>query len=111
MTNTFVFAFSEEGFETIINLSELDMEFVQKKMAGETLPQSPGSVLNFLQLRARYNAQRNMEVWALGADDGLTESDLWDWANSDPQGLAEALRDRGHNIYGAEYSKTKKVIV
>ena len=66
--------------------------------------------MHFLELRARYNAQRKMEVWILGVDDGLTEEDLWGWANSDPQSLADALRDRGHSIYGAEYHRVEKKI-
>lgn len=110
MSDTFVFAFSEEGFESIINLTQIDQEYVMAKMAGQPLPQSAGSVCHFLELRGRYNAQRKLEVWALGVDDGLTEEDLWGWANSDPQSLADALRDRGHNIYGKEYTTKKKKI-
>lgn len=109
-TQTFIFAFSEEGFESIINLTAMDMAFIQAKMADEKLPQQPGNLVHMLELRARYNAQRKMEVWVLGVDQGLTEEDLWGWAENDPQSLANALRERGHAIYGAEYHSKKKVI-
>lgn len=107
MENTFIFAFDQDGFETIINLTELDMNAVQAKMLGEKAPQTVGSIVHFLQLRARFNGERRMEVWVLGAVEGITETELWEWANTDPQSLVDILRDRGHNIYGHNKAETR----
>lgn len=99
-TNTWLFAFSMEGFECIINLTNMDEEYVLAKLAGDKLPQSVGSVMHMITLRARFNGQRRMEVWTLGATTDINQEDLEAWAESDPQGLVDQVRARGRCFYG-----------
>lgn len=99
MTATYVFAFDMNGFESIVNLTEVDEKHIAAKLADEVVPQDASSIVQFLTLRARFNQERRLEVWALGVDDGITENDLWAWAENDPQDLADKLRSRGHKIF------------
>lgn len=71
--NVFVFSFSREGFEAIVNLTALDEEYVMAKMSGEKLPQSVGSIINMMKLRAQFNQERGMEVWLAKLSDEFTE--------------------------------------
>lgn len=107
--NVFVFSFSREGFEAIVNLTILDQEYLMAKMAGEKLPQSPGSVINMMKLRAQFNQQREMEVWVLKLDDSFTEEDLNEWAEKDPQAVADFAR-LGENVFGAKAKRQRVVI-
>lgn len=109
MTDSFIFVFSEEGFECIVNLSKIDEKYVLAKLADEKLPTSVGHIVHMMEIRARYNQERKMEVWALQATDGITEDDLWAWAKTDPQDLAEKLRDRGVSVFST-YSKNKIIV-
>lgn len=106
----FAFSFSNEGFEAIINLTQIDEEYVLAKMRDDKLPQSVSSLLNMLSIRARANAQRQMEVWLLKFDEDITEDMLMEMAEDDPQSMADLARREGTSVYGAEYHKQKKVI-
>lgn len=106
MANVFAFSFSMEGFEAIVNLTEIDQAYVMAKMAGEKLPTSVSSVIGMMQMRARYNQQRNMEVWLLKLEDDITEEELMAWAEVDPQAVADLAR-KGEAVY-SEYGRRAK---
>lgn len=99
--NVFVFSFSNEGFEAIVNLTQIDQTFVMARMGGEKLPQTVNSILSMMELRARYYQQRNMEVWLVKLDDGFTEDELIKMADEDPQMVADIAR-MGENIIGEQ---------
>jgi len=69
--NVFLFSFDQNGFEAIVNLTEIDEQCVLAKMADETPPQSVGSIISMCQMRARFNQPRNMEVWLAKLDESL----------------------------------------
>jgi hypothetical protein len=107
--NVFVFSFSREGFEAIVNLTALDEEYVMAKMAGETLPKSPGNVISMMELRARFNQEREMEVWLVKLSEDFTEEELLAWSDEDPQAVADLAR-MGENIIGAKSKRSRVVI-
>lgn len=97
--NVFVFSFSQEGFEAIVNLTAIDEEYVMAKMADAALPRSVNSILNMMTLRARYNEHRRMEVWLVKLDESFTEEELIELADKYPQAAADLAR-MGDNLYG-----------
>jgi len=107
--NVFVFSFSQEGFEAIVNLTAIDENYVMAKMADKELPQTVDSILNMMTLRARFNEARGMEVWLLKLDDAFTEEELIAMADEDPQHVAELAR-KGENLWGKK-QPGRKVIV
>jgi hypothetical protein len=90
--NVFVFSFSQEGWEAIVNLTEIDEQSVMAKMCDEKPKQTPDSILSMMELRARYNEHRRMEIWLVKLDDSFTEEDLRVWAEEDPQAVADLAR-------------------
>jgi len=110
MSDVFLFAFGSEGFESIINLSLVDRERVRQKLTNEKhISPSPDSIISQMSFRARFNQQRKMEVWLMKAETSITESDFWDWADNDPQGLADAVRRRGYHCYGGSVTRSGKM--
>lgn len=107
--NVFSFSFSREGFESIINLTEVDQEELMAKIEDRKPEQSVGSILTGLKLRAQYNQQRGMEVWLVKLDDHYTEENLWAWAESDPQAVADLAR-MGEALY-SEYFRKKEAVI
>ncbi|SRR6056297_1976051 len=99
--NVFLFSFDQNGFEAIVNLTEIDEQCVLAKMADETPPQSVGSIISMCQMRARFNQPRNMEVWLAKLDESFTEEELLVWAERDPQAVADLAR-MGEHIEGNE---------
>jgi hypothetical protein len=90
--NVFVFSFSREGFEAIVNLTAIDQEYVMAKMADETSPRDVSNILNMMVLRARYNEHRGMEVWLVKLDEEVSEEELLQMAEDDPQAAANLAR-------------------
>jgi hypothetical protein len=65
--------------------------------------------LNALLLRARFNPQRNYEIYTMTVEKGITEEEVIEWFNFDPQNAVDQLRVRGRQLYG-EPSRAKPVI-
>ena len=104
--NVFAFSFSSEGFEAIVNLSEIDQAGIIAKMGEESPSETVNGVLNMLSIRARFNQNRQMEIWLLKFDDGITEESLWEQCQSDPQSMATLAREHGEAVF-SEYVKNK----
>ena len=51
------------------------------------------------QLRARYNSQRHYEIYLITATPGITEDDIRDMFEADPQSAANTIRRIGHKYY------------
>lgn len=108
--NVFMFSFSQEGFEAIVNLTEIDQQCVMAKLSDTKGPPSVDSILNMVSLRARFNEHRRMEVWMAKLDDSFTEEELWALAEEDPQVVADLAR-MGEHVSGNEgRTSAKKVI-
>jgi len=108
--NVFVFSFSNEGFEAIVNLTEIDQRNIMEKMAGEKTTETVSSILSMMQLRARYNEARRMEVWLLKLSEEFTAEDLESWAEEDPQAVADFAR-QGEPLYPDRRILNKKPVI
>jgi hypothetical protein len=107
--NVFAFSFSAEGFEAIVNLTEIDQTYVMAKIADEKLPQSVNSIISQMELRAKFNQERKMEVWLVKLSHDFDEKGLLEMARDDPQAVADIAR-MGANIIGKR-AKERDVIV
>jgi hypothetical protein len=64
------------------------------------------SLVNKMVLRARLNNQRFPEVWIFWSD--LSEEELMQAANDNPQMMANLIRKNGHKVF--DTPKEKSVI-
>ena len=104
--NVFAFSFSSEGFEAIVNLSEIDQASIMAKMGDNEPRETVNGVLNMLSMRARFNQARQMEVWLLKFDESIEEATLWEQCQSDPQAMATLARENGEKVF-SDYQKNK----
>lgn len=65
--------------------------------------------LHYLQMRARFNPQRNYEIYMVHTVKGITEQDLTEMFNTNPQASADMVRVQGTKLY-SDRSTTKRVI-
>jgi len=74
-----------------------------------------GSVLNQIVqrilIRARANSQRHYEVYTIQTAHGITEQDLRDMFNNNPQHAADLIRERGNQLYSDRVTQRTQVIV
>ena len=85
------------GFEGIWDITTYER---QKLLADiKNTKVKPPVNLNALMLRARYNPQRNPEVWLFTATDEIREDGLLEVAKENPQYLVDLIREKGTCVY------------
>jgi hypothetical protein len=103
-SRVFVCYWDCNGFECIVDMTSWEKNCLLDTIAGRPLTKPPVS-LNMLTLRARFNPQRNPEIWTFNTTDEMTEEDMWSYAEENPQALVDLIRARGKKIYGSKYTE------
>ena len=106
-TRVFICYWDCNGFECIVDITSWENQSLLNTIAGKPLKKSPVN-LNALTMRARFNPQRNPEIWTFNTDYKMTEDTLWQYADENPQALVDLIRQKGKKIYG--YASEKPVI-
>lgn len=107
-TRQFLLMWDCYGLETIADYTEYSEAKTWAALQDKTCDAKFPS-LNSLMMRARYNSQRNYEIYAVEAVDGITKEDLVNLFNENPQYAAEIIRERGYKIY-SDRATTDRVI-
>jgi hypothetical protein len=72
-------------------------------LQGTQPPQMPN--LNSWSLRARFNTQRNYEIYIVHATPEITREDIREMFEADPQTAADTIRRLGHKFYSDRASQ------
>ena len=111
MSNLFLLSWDCNGLESCLNLTDYEKEVVWAELSNEDPPAKIGSMMRHLMLRARANPQRHYEIYTMTVQDGIAEEDVRSMFESDPQGSADLIRDRGNKIYSDRQDATAVKIV
>lgn len=96
--NIFVLSWDMHGLEACVDITKLEKEKVWATLQNKE--SNPiGQVVSSLMLRARYNSQRHYEIYSIQVSDGISESDIREMFELNPQGSAELIRERGVKLY------------
>lgn len=98
-TRKFICYFDCNGFESITDVTAWEKQCLLDSIAGSKLKEAPVS-LYYLMMRARFNTQRNPEVWTFTSNWDIEEETLWGVAEENPQSLVDLIRENGNRIYG-----------
>ena len=109
--NLFIMAWDCNGLEAVINITDYEKETTWATLKNEDPPVKLGSIVNHMMLRARANSQRHYEIYTMTVQEGITDEDIRSMFESDPQGSADLIRDRGNQIYSDRRDKTAVKIV
>jgi hypothetical protein len=74
-----------------------------------TEPPKPPNIMHW-QLRARFNNQRHYEIYVITATPGITEDDIRNMFEADPQGAADTIRRIGERVYSDRARQDQVVI-
>jgi hypothetical protein len=105
------------GLECLINVSKVEEEHEQwekekiwRILKEENKTVKPANIpLDSMIMRARFNSQRCYEIYTF--DSELSEKDIRETFESDPQVMADAIRNVGHKFYSDRADKKTQVIV
>jgi hypothetical protein len=113
-TNAYLFMWNQFGIEAIVPITEyedqskLDMWKILKE---EPTGKNPlDDILGFMLMRARFNAERSYEVYAMDCEENITREDLFDFWDSSPQAAADLTREKGVCLF-SNRNKLQKVRV
>lgn len=99
-SHKYIAYFDCNGFECVFNITAIESEYIMSALKGDTY-QMPFN-LHAMEMRARFNSYRNPEIWFFNVCDSLTEDDVKEMAESNPQYLADFIRKNGKNVYGKQ---------
>jgi len=103
----FLFMWDMYGLEFCQDITKVEKRNMMKALKNEQLERPVN--LNALLLRARFNSQRNYEIYTMTVEKGITEEEVIEWFNTNPQNAVDQIRSRGRQLYG-EPSKPEPVI-
>jgi len=107
--NAFVFVWDIYGIESIIPITQYELherENLMRLLKDQPRERNPlDSIMRNIILRAKFNAQRSYEIYAIDCDKSL-DSDFWreQWQKY-PQETADLIRDKGQKIYSDRTTK------
>ena len=111
MSRTFAMMWDCYGLEALTDCTEVLQQHTWAELAGRDrrqLPQPPD--LRMWEMRARFNPQRNYEIYVLTTDDTVTGDDLRQAFEDAPQHMADTVRARGTPIYSARDTSRERII-
>lgn len=109
--NIFLLSWDNTGIEAVINVSALEAETTWNILADKQSTTKIGSIVQHLMLRARYNSQRHYEIYTMQVEPGITEDDIREMFESNPQYSADLVRERGNKLYSDRVETGKVKIV
>ena len=109
MEHQFLVMWDCNGLECVADFTEYSQAQVWAGLKGETGPRMFPNV-EHLKLRARMNSQRNYEIYAITAVDGITEQDIRDMFEANPQGAADTIRRLGQVLYSDRMVTERKIV-
>ena len=109
MSHTYVLSWDCYGLEACINISEIEKNTMWKTLKNEDVSRDPNvnQIVSMIQLRARFNSQRHYEIYCIDTEDNISDQDIRDMFEADPQGSAELIRARGRKIYSDRQEEHK----
>jgi hypothetical protein len=107
-TNTYLAVWDCYGLESLFNITEWSAKSTYNALM--ELHQ-PYIQFNELMLRARYNPQRNYEIYTFNADDDVAESSIREAFDADPQHMADWVRKHGNQLYSDRVTDNQKRVI
>jgi hypothetical protein len=94
------------GLEAVERVPD-ESEHTFAVLANQPRPDLPK--IHHWELRARFNPQRNYEIYIITATPGIDEDDIRDMFEADPQGAADTIRRIGQKFV-SHRDTSKRVI-
>jgi hypothetical protein len=105
--HVFLFMWDMYGLEFCQDITKVEKRNMIKALKNEQL-ERPFN-LHALLLRARFNSQRNYEVYTMTVEQGITEEEVKEWFDDNPQYAVDQIRARGRKLY-SEPARAEPVI-
>jgi len=111
--NAFVLSWDCEGIEAVVPITQYEEHEHQNLvdiLAGKDRTRNPlDNILTMLLMRARFNPQRNYEIYAIDCEKYVQDSDWRVMFEECPQETADMVRERGVKLYSDRRTSKVKI--
>jgi len=106
-TNQYVVMWDCNGLEAVQKVPDpADTTFAV--LQGKKPPKMPN--INMWALRARFNHQRNYEIYVISTDSGIGKQDIVSMFEANPQTAADTIRRLGHKFYSDRATQPPAIV-
>jgi len=113
-TNAYLISWDMTGLEAVIPITQYeqwDRDNTFRILKDEPTARNPiDNIIQGMLLRARFNNHRHYEIYAIDCVDEISEQDIRQMFETDPQASAELIRARGHRLYSDRLDRKQVVI-
>ena len=110
MNHQFVIMWDCNGLEYIGDITADDQRMIVESLKGNNSPRRALANPYHLRLRAQFNPQRHYEIYFVTATAGITEADIRDMFEADPQTAADTIRELGTVFYSDRATKKAAIV-
>ena len=110
MNHQFIVMWDCNGLEYIGDITADDQRMIVESLKGKESPRRALANPHHLRLRAQFNPQRHYEIYFVTATTGITEADIRDMFEADPQTAADTIRRLG-TVFYSDRATQKAAIV
>ena len=108
----FLAAWHSEGLESLADITQY-AKWEQQNLLSilkeeKQRPNPVNQIVFFMTMRARFNPQRNYEVYAFSSD--ISEEDIEEMFKDYPQSIVNLIREKGVKVFSDVASKRERVI-
>lgn len=68
-------------------------------------------MIHMMQLRARFNPQRNYEIYMINATEGVSKEDIVQWFEGSPQAAADRCREIGTQLLSHRETQPERRVI
>lgn len=97
------------GLEYLCNLTSWSKQATLDTLMERKVTTPPP--INQLMLRARFNPQRNYEIYTFSVEEDVTEDELRETFEKNPQFIVDHIRKNGDKIYSDRLNDSEKRII
>ena len=112
MADQYLVMWCNEGLEGLVNITDLEAnDLLTMIKTGQPVTSKFSHYVTMMSMRARVNSQRHYEIYGLTVAEGITEQDIRDMFDNDPQTAADTIRRIGSSVYSDRATHNKTVII
>jgi hypothetical protein len=108
-TNKYIIMWDITGLECVIDITEKEKEIVFETLQNKTqCAQTLNNMIFMLKTRARFNNQRNYEIYILQTSN-ISKETIEELFDESPQMIVDLIRQKGNPIYKSAPQTIQKI--
>jgi hypothetical protein len=108
-TNAYIISWDNTGLEAVVPITQyehIERDNTFRILKDEETVRNPlNGIVQAMLLRARYNIHRHYEIYTIDCTEDITEQNIRDMFEEDPQSSADLIRQRGIKIHSDRAEK------